>query len=166
MAAVGVPTDDPTVQAGARWLLIYQQECGGWGESADSYADPSLRGQGTVTASQTAWAVSGLVAAGLQNHPAVLRGIRYLLETQRANGTWDEPEYTGTGFPQVFYLRYHWYPIYFPLMALAQWSKAVGAGGSVDVPALARRPPPESVHERYDNHRLSTRSVPCGFRFH
>ncbi|HVU90146.1 MAG TPA: terpene cyclase/mutase family protein [Pirellulales bacterium] len=136
MAAVGVPGDDPAMQAGARWLLIYQQENGGWGESPDSYADPSLRGQGVVTASQTAWAVSGLVAAGLHDHPAVLRGIRYLIETQRDDGTWDEPEYTGTGFPQVFYLRYHWYPIYFPLMALAQWSKAMGTSGRVDLPSL------------------------------
>jgi squalene-hopene/tetraprenyl-beta-curcumene cyclase len=136
MAAVGVPSDDPAVQAGARWLLIYQNENGGWGESPDSYADPALRGQGTTTASQTAWAISGLVAAGLHDHPAVLRGIRYLLENQRSDGTWDEPEYTGTGFPQVFYLRYHWYPIYFPLMALAQWSKALGASVREDIPTL------------------------------
>ncbi len=136
MAAVGVPADDPAVMAAAKWLLIYQQECGGWGESPDSYADPSLRGQGAVTASQTAWAVAGLVAAGLQDHPATRRGVRYLIETQRADGTWDESEFTGTGFPQVFYLRYHWYPIYFPLMALAQWTKAAGATASDDMPSL------------------------------
>ena len=62
----------------------------------------------------------------MHDHPAVLRGIRYLIESQRDDGTWDEPEFTGTGFPQVFYLRYHWYPIYFPLMALAQWTQGHG----------------------------------------
>ena len=60
------------------------------------------------------------------DHPAIARGIRYLIDTQQDDGTWDEPEFTGTGFPQVFYLRYHWYPMYFPLMALAQWAAAVG----------------------------------------
>jgi squalene-hopene/tetraprenyl-beta-curcumene cyclase len=136
MAAVGVPADDPAMAAGAKWLLIYQQENGGWGESPDSYAEPSLRGQGKATASQTAWAVAGLVAAGLHNHPATLRGVRYLIESQRTDGTWDESEFTGTGFPQVFYLRYHWYPIYFPLMAMAQWAKAAGESVPATAPSL------------------------------
>ena len=78
MAAVGVPAGRSDVLAGANWLLAYQQAYGGWGESPDSYADPSLRGQGPATASQTAWAVLGLVAAGLHDHPAMLRGMRYL----------------------------------------------------------------------------------------
>jgi len=127
LSAVGVPTDDPAMVAGAEWLLAYQQPSGGWGESADSYADPKLRGQGLTTASQTAWALLGLMAAGMQSHPAVARGIRYLLESQQDDGTWDEPEFTGTGFPQVFYLRYHMYPIYFPLMALSRWAVALGS---------------------------------------
>jgi squalene-hopene/tetraprenyl-beta-curcumene cyclase len=122
LAAVGVPTDDPTVVAGANWLLVHQQVCGGWGESPDSYEFPHLRGQGPITASQTAWAVMGLLAAGLGDHLAVVRGIRYLLLMQNDDGTWDEPEFTGTGFPQVLYLRYHFYPIYFPLLALAEWA--------------------------------------------
>ena len=126
LAAVGVPTDDPAIVAGANWLLVHQQAGGGWGESPDSYEFPHLRGQGPITASQTAWALLGLLAAGLEHHPAVARGIRYLLNTQNEDGVWDEPEFTGTGFPRVFYLRYHYYPIYFPLLALSQWAVKVG----------------------------------------
>ncbi len=122
LAAVGVPTDDPAVAAGADWLLAHQQPCGGWGESPESYAKPHLRGQGTPTASQTAWAILGLLAAGLHEHEAVARAVRFLILNQNEDGTWDEPEFTGTGFPQVFYLRYHYYPIYFPLMALSEWA--------------------------------------------
>lgn len=127
LSAVGVPPGDPAVAAGANWLLAAQQPCGGWGESPASYADRRLRGQGEPTASQTAWAVMGLLAAGLAGHPAVTRGIRFLLDTQRPDGTWEETAFTGTGFPQVFYLRYHYYPIYFPLLALARWGHAGGA---------------------------------------
>ena len=125
LVAAGVSTDDPAVVAGANWLLAHQQANGGWGESPDSYEFPHLRGQGSTTASQTAWALMGLLAAGFADHPAVIRGIRYLLLTQNDDGTWDEPEFTGTGFPRVFYLRYHFYPIYFPLLALSQWTVAV-----------------------------------------
>ena len=114
--------DDPAVVAGVNWLLAHQQPSGGWGESPDSYDDPRLRGQGPATASQTAWAVLGLLAAGMAEHPATIRGIRYLIRTQRRDGTWNETQFTGTGFPRVFYLRYHYYPIYFPLMALARWA--------------------------------------------
>lgn len=122
LRAVGVPTDDPQMARGANWLLAWQQSCGGWGESPDSYADPHKRGQGPVTASQTAWAVMGLLAAGMREHPAVARGVQYLIDAQNDDGTWTELEFTGTGFPRVFYLRYHWYPMYFPLMALSQWA--------------------------------------------
>jgi squalene-hopene/tetraprenyl-beta-curcumene cyclase len=123
LVEVGVPHDDPAVVAGARWLLAHQQASGGWGESPNSYERPELRGQGTTTASQTAWAVLGLIAAGMADHPAVLRAVRYLTQTQNHDGTWNETQFTGTGFPCVFYLRYHYYPIYFPLMALAQWTR-------------------------------------------
>ncbi|MFW5693243.1 MAG: hypothetical protein ACOCWL_03415 [Thermoguttaceae bacterium] len=133
LVAVGVPADDPAVVAGVNWLLAHQQECGGWGESADTYKQPHLRGQGIATASQTAWALMGLIAAGLEQHPAVIRGIRYLTLMQEEDGTWEETEFTGTGFPKVFYLRYHYYPIYFPLLALSQWAKQVG-------PLLAPKP--------------------------
>ena len=124
LAAVGVPQDDVSVVAGANWLLAHQQACGGWGESPDSYEFPSRCGQGPVTASQTAWGLMGLIAAGLHNHPAAVRGVRHLLSTQADDGTWPESEFTGTGFPRVFYLRYHYYPIYFPLLALSQWAVA------------------------------------------
>jgi squalene-hopene/tetraprenyl-beta-curcumene cyclase len=140
LTAVGVPTDDHAVVAGANWLLACQQSCGGWGESPDSYADRRCRGMGPPTASQTAWAVLGLLAAGLERHPAVTRGIRFLLERQQRDGTWYEPEFTGTGFPRVFYLRYHYYPIYFPLMALSRW--AMSAAAPVAEAALADRATP------------------------
>jgi squalene-hopene/tetraprenyl-beta-curcumene cyclase len=122
LAAAGVSSDDSTVKRGATWLLSHQHACGGWGESADSYEEPELRGRGPVTVSQTAWALLGLMSAGLADHKAVERGIYYLLDTQREDGGWDELEFTGTGFPRVFYLRYHYYPIYFPLLALAEFS--------------------------------------------
>ncbi|MDR1964734.1 MAG: hypothetical protein LBQ50_13245, partial [Planctomycetaceae bacterium] len=122
LTAVGVLPDDPAVVAGANWLLAHQHPGGGWGESPDSYQDPSLRGRGTPTASQTAWAVMGLIAAGKMNDPAVTRGIRFLLNRQRNDGTWFEPEFTGTGFPLVFYLKYHYYSVYFPLMALSLYA--------------------------------------------
>jgi squalene-hopene/tetraprenyl-beta-curcumene cyclase len=125
LAAVGLPANDPAIVAGANWLLAHQQACGGWGESADTYEHPHLRGQGTPTASQTAWAVLGLLAAGMAGHTAVTRGIRYLSLMQNEEGAWDEPEFTGTGFPKVFYLKYHYYPIYFPLLALSQWAVQV-----------------------------------------
>jgi len=127
LRAVGVPENDPLIVAGVNWLIAHQQSSGGWGESADSYAEPHLRGQGATTASQTAWALLGLLAAGRHDHPSVARGVRYLIETQNNDGRWDEPEFTGTGFPRVFYLRYHLYPIYFPLMALAQYARAESA---------------------------------------
>ncbi len=128
LAAVGLTPDDPLIVGGVNWLVAYQQPTGGWGESPDSYAQPHVRGQGPSTASQTAWAVMGLVAAGHARGPAATRGIQYLLDRQREDGTWHEEEFTGTGFPQVFYLRYHYYPIYFPLMALAGWAVAASDG--------------------------------------
>jgi len=131
LVAVGVPTDDPAIVAGANWLLAHQQSCGGWGESPQSYEFPHLRGQGSPTASQTAWAVLGLLAAGMANHPAVARGVGFLALMQNDDGTWEEQEFTGTGFPRVFYLRYHYYPIYFPLLALSQWVVAEKTGSGM-----------------------------------
>jgi squalene-hopene/tetraprenyl-beta-curcumene cyclase len=122
MAAAGVPTRDVALRRGADWLIAHQQPCGGWGESPDSYLDGAPRGQGPVTASQTAWAVLGLIAAGRADCPAARRGAEYLLRAQSADGTWPEVEFTGTGFPRVFYLRYHLYPVYFPLLALARYA--------------------------------------------
>ena len=126
LAAAGIAREDSTIVRGAEWLVAHQQPCGAWGESPESYEQPSLRGQGPATPSQTAWALLGLMAAGWQDHPAVSRGIQYLIETQQSDGSWWEPEFTGTGFPRVFYLRYHLYPIYFPLLALARYRTVHG----------------------------------------
>lgn len=120
LTAVGVPASDARVRRAVAWLKMHQHDSGGWGESAASYDDPRLRGQGTPTASQTAWAILGLCAAGEIDSAAVDAGVQYLLDTQRDDGGWDETEFTGTGFPKVFYLRYHLYCIYFPLMALSR----------------------------------------------
>ncbi len=124
---VGVQKDDPLIAAGADWLVAHQQPCGGWGESPDTYENPLLRGQGPVSASQTAWALLGLMAAGRENTPAVKRGVQRLVDTQQDDGRWREDEFTGTGFPRVFYLRYHNYPVYFPLIALARWAASAAA---------------------------------------
>lgn len=127
LVASGTDPDDPGIQHAVRWLNQTQQEDGGWGETPATYDDPSLRGTGTPTASQTAWAILGLVAAGQADTEACHRGVDWLMSRQRSDGTWDEPEFTGTGFPKVFYLRYHLYPLYFPLMALARYRRATTA---------------------------------------
>ncbi|MBX3441289.1 MAG: squalene--hopene cyclase [Planctomyces sp.] len=126
LEAIGVPSSDPRVQRAAAWLKSKQQASGGWGETACSYDHPELRGEGIATASQTAWAVLGLIAAGEAGSLSVTRGIRFLTETQTAEGTWEETEFTGTGFPKVFYLRYHLYRHYFPLMALGRHLQSCG----------------------------------------
>ncbi|HTN76220.1 MAG TPA: terpene cyclase/mutase family protein [Pirellulaceae bacterium] len=123
LTAVGISPHDPAVRRGASWLLAMQQASGAWGESADSYEEPLTRGRGPATASQTAWAILGLIAAGHALHPATERGIHWLTRTQVADGSWEEPYFTGTGFPRVFYLRYHYYPQYFPLLALGQFAQ-------------------------------------------
>ncbi|HUG18825.1 MAG TPA: prenyltransferase/squalene oxidase repeat-containing protein, partial [Planctomycetaceae bacterium] len=107
LTKIGVRVDDPRVVRGAQWLIDHQQENGGWGETARSYDDPSLRGQGPATASQTAWALLGLIAAGRANDEAVHKGVQYLIDSQNDDGSWTEKWFTGTGFPKVFYLKYH-----------------------------------------------------------
>jgi len=118
LASVGVPPDDPMVRRAATWLERHQQPSGTWGESAATYDHLELRGEGPATASQTAWAILGLVAVGLGRSDAVKHGVEWLLANQLADGTWHEDEFTGTGFPRVFYLKYHYYRVYFPLLAL------------------------------------------------
>jgi squalene-hopene/tetraprenyl-beta-curcumene cyclase len=113
-----VRTGGSMIERGARWLLGVQNADGGWGETCQSYVDPSFAGVGRSTASQTAWAVMGLQRAGLGDHAACARGLNYLRERQQ-NGTWPEPEHTGTGFPRDFYINYHMYRHLFPVMALA-----------------------------------------------
>ena len=109
-------------------MISVQQPGGGWGESCASYDDPSLAGRGEVTASQTSWAVLALLAAGEVDLPAIRAGIAYLTSTQRIDGGWDEEPFTGTGFPKVFYLKYHYYCLYFPLLALARFARLAGDG--------------------------------------
>ena len=112
------------IERGAKWLLSCQNSDGGWGETCLSYNRPELKGQGRSTASQTAWALIGLIAAGEVTRVAeqsIERGVSYLLQTQRSDGTWDEAEFTGTGFPGHFYLKYHLYQQHFPLTALGRY---------------------------------------------
>jgi squalene-hopene/tetraprenyl-beta-curcumene cyclase len=114
------------------WLLSIQNRDGGWGEDATSYRLDYKGFEGApTTASQTAWALLGLMAAGEAGHPAVARGVEYLISTQTEKGLWDEQRYTATGFPRVFYLRYHGYAKFFPLWALARYRNLGNTNGRV-----------------------------------
>jgi squalene-hopene/tetraprenyl-beta-curcumene cyclase len=126
LQSIGLDSRHPMVRRAVEWLKKVQQPGGGWGETCRSYDDPTLAGQGTPTASQTAWALLGLLAAGEANSDAVRSGIAYLAATQRPEGDWYEDQFTGTGFPKVFYLKYHLYSLYFPLMALARFAREKG----------------------------------------
>ena len=134
--AAGVDHQDPVIRKAAAWLLSTQNDDGGWGEDARSYRlDYSGYETAPTTASQTAWALLGLMAAGEVGHPAVARGVEYLIATQTQKGLWDEQRFTATGFPRVFYLRYHGYAKFFPLWALARYrnlrstnTRVVGVG--------------------------------------
>ncbi|MCE5334752.1 MAG: squalene--hopene cyclase [Desulfobacteraceae bacterium] len=121
LASIGEDIDSRYIQQALNWLKYVQNPDGGWGETCDSYKYPELRGQGPSTASQTAWAIMGLLAGGEENSQEVSKGIQYLVRTQQADGTWDEIWFTGTGFPKHFYIRYHNYRNCFPLMALGQY---------------------------------------------
>jgi squalene-hopene/tetraprenyl-beta-curcumene cyclase len=125
LQAVDFDMRKPLVQRAVAWLKSVQQPGGGWGETCRSYDDPALAGQGTPTASQTAWALCALIAAGEAASEEVRSGIDYLVATQRVDGNWTEEPFTGTGFPKVFYLKYHMYSLYFPLMALARYASAI-----------------------------------------
>jgi squalene-hopene/tetraprenyl-beta-curcumene cyclase len=134
--ASGIPTEDPKVRAAVRWLEAHQNPDGGWGEDLRSYRDPDWIGRGASTASQTAWALLALLAAGEgpgggrssgsttltpEGSTAVERGVAWLTEAQETNGTWEEPWFTGTGFPGDFYINYHLYRLIFPVMALGRY---------------------------------------------
>ncbi|SAL20153.1 squalene-hopene cyclase [Caballeronia sordidicola] len=127
--AAGLPLTDSRVQRAAQWLVSIQNADGGWGEGGESYK-LDYRGYEAApsTASQTSWALLGLMAAGLVGHPAVAKGIQYLHSTQREHGLWDETRFTATGFPRVFYLRYHGYRKFFPLWALARYRNMLRDG--------------------------------------
>ena len=126
---VGEDVRSPGVRRAVEWLVSCQNDDGGWGETLRSYDDPSLKGRGETTASQTAWVILGLIAAGALDDPrgeaAVRRGVDRLLADQREDGSWYDEYWTGTGFPKVLYLRYHLYACYFPLQALASYARAL-----------------------------------------
>jgi squalene-hopene/tetraprenyl-beta-curcumene cyclase len=148
LAAIGEDMGQPYIRQAVNWLVNHQNADGGWGESCGSYVDPNLHGVGPSTASQTAWALLGLLAAGEADHPATQRGVRYLINTQKEDGTWDEPYFTGTGFPGYgvgerlkkspkpgergyqglemgagFMINYHMYRNCWPLLALGRYRK-------------------------------------------
>jgi squalene-hopene/tetraprenyl-beta-curcumene cyclase len=131
LRAIGVSVNEPWVQCAVQWLKSVQNSDGGWGESCAADRDPRLKGKGDSTASQTAWAAIGLLAGDEALSEEMMRGIEWLLDHQNDAGSWDELEYTGTGFPNHFYLRYHLYAHYFPLMALGRLRRRRGAGAAV-----------------------------------
>jgi squalene-hopene/tetraprenyl-beta-curcumene cyclase len=139
LIAAGVRPSKPAIRRAVAWLEARQNQDGGWGEDLRSYDDASVAGQGASTASQTAWALLALLAAGEQGERSeqtqqsaatVERGIRWLAAAQRPDGSWDEPQYTGTGFPGDFYINYHLYRLAFPLSALGRYVAAHTSGGS------------------------------------
>jgi squalene-hopene/tetraprenyl-beta-curcumene cyclase len=125
LAAMGEDLQSLPIQKAVEWVLSVQNPDGGWGESCAGYLSDSFTPLPHSVPSQTAWAVMGLVAAGKAHSAAVARGIQFLLDRQNAHGCWDESEYTGTGFPGHFYIRYHGYRHYFPLLALGRYHQAV-----------------------------------------
>ncbi|MGZ3381020.1 MAG: squalene--hopene cyclase [Isosphaeraceae bacterium] len=141
LKAIGYPMNHHALVKAADWLESVQQPCGGWGETCRSYDEPALMGTGSPSASQTAWATLGLIAAGRASGEAASRGIQYLLETQSPDGSWDEATFTGTGFPRVFYLKYHLYRVYFPLMAISRYRQAMARPLGHSTAALACRIP-------------------------
>ncbi len=151
LEALGEDMSQPAVRRAVDWLLAHQNDDGGWGETCASYVDPRLRGVGESTPSQTGWALMALLAAGLSEHPAMERGAAFLAETQKDDGAWDEPYFTGCGFPGYgigdqpdrlpqegernfqgeelsagFMINYHMYRNYFPLMALGRYRRRIG----------------------------------------
>ena len=140
LMAIGISPDEKYIRRAVAFLKEHQNEDGGWGESCESYTDPSLGGKGETTASQTAWALMGLIAAGELESTAVERGIRFLIDSQDVDGNWTERCWTGTGFPRVFYLKYHMYSLYFPLFALGMYRNALpgGEAGGLEAAAALR----------------------------
>ncbi|MBI5655979.1 MAG: squalene--hopene cyclase [Geobacter sp.] len=121
LSAMGENPNQAYIRRAIDWMKSKQNADGGWGETCESYLDPSLAGIGPSTASQTGWALLALMTAGEVDAPEVGRGIQYLLDTQKADGTWDEDQYTGTGFPKFFMIKYHIYRNCFPLTALGTY---------------------------------------------
>jgi len=133
LEAMEFDPNEPSVVQAAEWIRMVQNPDGGWGETCGTYDDVNQRGVGPSTPSQTAWALLGLLAANDTRSDSVAKGVRWLIEKQLEDGSWSElmpgrngeSYYTGTGFPRVFYLGYHLYKQYFPLMALTTYRKAM-----------------------------------------
>ncbi|OLC16869.1 MAG: squalene--hopene cyclase [Candidatus Rokubacteria bacterium 13_1_40CM_69_27] len=125
LRAIGEDPQQEYVQRAVRWLERHQNPDGGWGETCESYDRPELAGKGDSIPSQTAWALLGLLAAGSTNRRVIDAGIGYLLQTQRADGSWEDSRWNGTGFPRVFMLKYHLYAAYFPLWALGVYRRTL-----------------------------------------
>ena len=124
VGAIGDDVGQQYVQRAVSWLRSCQNPDGGWGETLASYDEAELAGRGESLPSQTAWALLALFAVGCADGPEVDRGIRHLSETQGPDGSWEDPLWNGTGFPRVFYLKYHLYAKYFPLWALGAYRRA------------------------------------------
>jgi squalene-hopene/tetraprenyl-beta-curcumene cyclase len=122
LRAIGQDMTQDWILRGRDWLESCQNSDGGWGETCETYDDPTCKGRGESTASQTAWAVMGICACGDLDRPSIQRGLRFLLSSQKPDGSWDEPQITGTGFPKVFYLKYDFYRQNFPLLAFATYA--------------------------------------------
>jgi squalene-hopene/tetraprenyl-beta-curcumene cyclase len=129
LQAIGEDMSQAYVGRAVTWLELHQNEDGGWGECVESYCDPALKGQGPSTASQTGWALLGMVAVGQAHGESAKRGVEYLLSTQQSDGSWDEPYFTATGFPMDFMINYHMYRNCWPLMSLGRYRKALRQGG-------------------------------------
>jgi squalene-hopene/tetraprenyl-beta-curcumene cyclase len=125
LVAAGQPATSAPVRRAADWLVAHQNADGGWGEDLRSYRAPVWRGRGVSTPSQTSWALLALLAAERQHEPEVSAGIAWLLDHQDGDGGWDEPYFTGTGFPGDFYINYHLYRLVFPVSALGRYLRAV-----------------------------------------
>jgi squalene-hopene/tetraprenyl-beta-curcumene cyclase len=124
----GVSAEHESVRRGVAWLKRVQRTDGGWGEGCDTYFEPSRRGQAERSTSfHTAWAVLGLMSAGEVRSDAVRRGVDFLLRTHQQDGFWSDAEFNAPGFPRVFYLKYHGYDKYFPLLALARYRNLMTA---------------------------------------
>ena len=140
LRTIGEDMSAPYIRRAVSWLESKQNADGGWGESCISYADKLQAGKGESTPSQTAWALLALMSAGVCDSISVVRGVNYLLRQQQQDGSWDEVKHTGTGFPRVFYLRYHWYCQYFPLWSLSVYRnmRARGQSKADELSCLAR----------------------------
>jgi squalene-hopene/tetraprenyl-beta-curcumene cyclase len=136
LEAIGYEHNEAAVQQAVEWVRMVQNIDGGWGETCGTYDNPGTRGVGPSTPSQTAWALLALLAGGDTRSDSVAKGVRWLVDHQAADGSWSElvpgrngeSYYTGTGFPRVFYLGYHLYKQYFPLLALTTYDKAMSRG--------------------------------------